>query len=617
MSTWTEVTTYIKTQLKPGVLGNTNVQKILNSIMAVINQINNGDYAPDPEALWNSATIYPADTVPVIWQDKWLVSNIADNEGNVPINTSGVVHPTWRVIGSSSGSGIQIWSAIVYPNTLEIVFNSGTLYYLDRAVVGTDPFVSSDFATELAAEQWKTLSGGSGSGLPSDVEAALLNADSPTASNFFITLSELLSYLPDQVIDEGTVTFLSSTSLQVESVVFLRGGVGYVITDETIAVTDNSETVNRVDILYAQVSETPLYTAGTEDGSQAIPTVPDDHVLIRTLFRNSNGTNTTTSPGNGGGTPNLQQVTNKGNSTSKTIQHAPATTDAQSATLGQVKAEAGATAVRDKLAGLTGEDRLDASAIKNLPGASGISHATSDGNFYASRNGAWEAFTPGIQHATSDGNFYASKDGAWASFSPFVVSGTPSDGDVVTWNSGTPIWAAPSGGGGITGSGTNSYIPKWNGSTVLNNSVLYQGGSTRMHVLGYQATTATGALSASFSVTANIGPYESTLIHAKNTVSNVDVGTGTYISFLTAELPAKSGSSYASYVNFEITRYESVSTNSRTAFRIRLTHGSGNYQEVFQLRSSGLLILPLLPTSDPLIAGGLWNDSGTPKISAG
>lgn len=387
MSTWTEVTTYIKTQLKPGVLGNTNVQKILNSIMAVINQINNGDYAPDPEALWNAATIYPADTVPVIWQDKWLVSNIADNEGNVPINTSGVVHPTWRVIGSSSGSGIQIWSAIVYPNTLEIVFNGGTLYYLDRAVVGTDPFVSSDFATELAAEQWKTLSGGSGSGLPSDVEAALLNADSPTASNFFLTISELLTYLPDQVIDEGTVTFLSSTSLRVQDVVFLRGGVGYVITDETIAVTDNSETVNRVDILYAQVSETPLYTAGTEDGSQAIPTVPDDHVLIRTLFRNSNGTNTTTSPGNGGGTPNLQQVTNKGNSTSKTIQHAPATTDAQSATLGQVKAYAIPT------------HREDNAVLFDRPHFTGIKAAARTGDITFDFTDAEEGMWTEMRHA--------------------------------------------------------------------------------------------------------------------------------------------------------------------------------------------------------------------------
>lgn len=166
MSTWNDVTAYIKTQLKPGVLGNTNVQKILNSVLAIVNQINAAEIDPENDYLWDAETSYPANTQPVIWQDQWLVSNIADNEGNVPISTAGVVHPTWRVVGSSAGSGIKEWEAIVYPNSLEIVFVDGGLYYLDRAVVGADPFVSVDFATELAAEQWEILVGGQG-GIPS------------------------------------------------------------------------------------------------------------------------------------------------------------------------------------------------------------------------------------------------------------------------------------------------------------------------------------------------------------------------------------------------------------------------------------------------------------------
>lgn len=367
MSTWTEVTDYIKTQLRPGVLGNTDVQKILNSVLAVVNQINAGDFTPTPDALWKATVTYAADTQPVLWQDSWLVSNVANNLGNVPISTAGVVHPTWRVIGSSAGSGIRIWEAIVYPNTLEIVFNVGNLYYLDRALVGTDPFVSVDFAVELGEEKWKVLTGSVGSSLPVDVEAALLAAEEPTGTNFYITLSYLLSQLPDQLIDEGTVTFLSSISLRVQNVAFLRGGVARVITDQTIVITDNSPTVNRVDIVYATIADTPLYTAGTEDGSQAIPTVPDAHVLIRTLFRNSSGDNTQTSPGGGGGTPNLQQVTNKGNVTSKTIQHAAAATDAQSATLAQVKSESSGASVKAKLEALSGAARLSATAIKDLP----------------------------------------------------------------------------------------------------------------------------------------------------------------------------------------------------------------------------------------------------------
>jgi hypothetical protein len=160
MSTWTDVATYIKTQLRPGVLGNTDVQKILNSVLAVINQINAGEMDPQNDSLWDAETNYPSDVVPVLWKDTWLVSNIADNLGNVPISTAGVVHPTWRIIASSVGSGIRIWEAIVYPNVLEIVFRGSHLYYLNRDVVGPSPFVSSNFATELAANQWVALSGG-------------------------------------------------------------------------------------------------------------------------------------------------------------------------------------------------------------------------------------------------------------------------------------------------------------------------------------------------------------------------------------------------------------------------------------------------------------------------
>jgi hypothetical protein len=160
MSTWADVTTYIKTQLKPGVLGNTNVQMILNSVLAIVNQLNSGSLDPENDSLWKAAISYPADTTPVLWRDNWLVSNIANNQGNVPISTAGVVHPTWRIIGSSAGSGIRPWSAIVYANVLEIVFSDGMLYYLDRDEVGTSPFVSVNFATELAAGKWKILTGG-------------------------------------------------------------------------------------------------------------------------------------------------------------------------------------------------------------------------------------------------------------------------------------------------------------------------------------------------------------------------------------------------------------------------------------------------------------------------
>jgi len=154
MSTWTEVVTYIKTQLRPGVLDNTNVQKILNSVLAVIHQINAGDFTPSSDFVWNPEVSYSATIQPVLWQDQWLVSNIGANLGNVPISTSGVLHPSWRIIGSSAGSGIRIWEPIVYPNSLEVVYESGQLYYLNRGQVGVDPFVSVNFALELSEGKW-------------------------------------------------------------------------------------------------------------------------------------------------------------------------------------------------------------------------------------------------------------------------------------------------------------------------------------------------------------------------------------------------------------------------------------------------------------------------------
>jgi hypothetical protein len=166
MSTWTEVVTYIKTQLKPGVLGNTNVQKILNSVLAVIQQINAGDFTPSSDFVWNPQVSYSATIQPVLWQDQWLVSNIGANQGNVPISTSGVLHPSWRIIGSSAGSGIRIWEPIVYPNSLEVVYESGQLYYLNRGEVGADPFVSVDFSVELSEGKWVAFLDVAGLSLP-------------------------------------------------------------------------------------------------------------------------------------------------------------------------------------------------------------------------------------------------------------------------------------------------------------------------------------------------------------------------------------------------------------------------------------------------------------------
>jgi hypothetical protein len=158
MNSWNDVIKYIEDQLKPGVRNGTSVQKILNSLKAIINQINTGSIDPENSSLWDPAVIYPKDTQPVFWRDQWLVSNIEGNQGTEPINEAGQLHGSWRIV-SVSGGVVQEYAAQVYVNPLEIVFKDGKLYYLDRVLlsVGTDPFSSIDFAAELAEGKWKVI----------------------------------------------------------------------------------------------------------------------------------------------------------------------------------------------------------------------------------------------------------------------------------------------------------------------------------------------------------------------------------------------------------------------------------------------------------------------------
>jgi hypothetical protein len=156
MSTWTDVKAYVKEQLKPGVTNNTSVQKILDSILAVINQAASGSTEPVNNSLWDPDVIYPKDTQPVLYKDEWFVSNIEGNQGIAPMDANGNVHGSWRLVSASSG-GVMQYEPRVYTYPLEIVFNTGKLYYLERGIVGPDPFSSVDFATELAEGKWKTL----------------------------------------------------------------------------------------------------------------------------------------------------------------------------------------------------------------------------------------------------------------------------------------------------------------------------------------------------------------------------------------------------------------------------------------------------------------------------
>ena len=58
-------------------------------------------------------------------------------------------------------------------------------------------------------------------------------------------------------------------------------------------------------------------------------------------------------------------------------------------------------------------------------------------------------------------------------------------------------------------------------------------------------------------------------------------------------------------------------TKSAVTGAITVTSTFGPATSITDLTASGAVILSGLPTSDPVVAGRLWNDAGTLKVSAG
>ena len=64
------------------------------------------------------------------------------------------------------------------------------------------------------------------------------------------------------------------------------------------------------------------------------------------------------------------------------------------------------------------------------------------------------------------------------------------------------------------------------------------------------------------------------------------------------------------------TGFQVVSINASTgAVTVLATYGAN--ASLTDLTASGTVILSGLPTADPVVAGQLWNDAGTLKVSAG
>lgn len=104
---------------------------------------------------------------PVIYDAAWYLSLAGANLNNQP----DISPLSWEPVNAFN-TVLSIWELnAVYLGELTIVIKDSKLYLLDRDTVGADPYVSTDFAAELAAGDWINL-------LPNNAPLANTYADS-------------------------------------------------------------------------------------------------------------------------------------------------------------------------------------------------------------------------------------------------------------------------------------------------------------------------------------------------------------------------------------------------------------------------------------------------------
>ena len=161
----------------------------------------------------------------------------------------------------------------------------------------------------------------------------------------------------------------------------------------------------------------------------------------------------------------------------------------------------------------------------------------------------------------------------------------------------------------------------WNNG-YFNNLSSAVGGSYKLYNLGTEGDTDTEFLSIGAGTFSGYGIYVNGT-GAGATNSQLEILTNSRKSGVIAK--SDSVEVYANLSSFAKFAVQNAATYTRQDFR---PHSTGNYQcgttsyrwsNVYSVDGdfSGTMTLSNLPTSDPAVAGQLWNDSGTVKISAG
>jgi len=215
---------------------------------------------------WDPDITYMEDDI-VVYMDEIYISQ---EDGN--LNQAPPLYPAaWTAAVAAVGSGLKYWTAGVYSDAdVYVVYENAGILNLYRLIDPARPFNSTNFATELAAVQWKAFGGGGGGLTENDLTAdrTISSADatvqddnlnivyfnSPTPFNFTVDLLTVRTQITVINIGAGLVTLIAGAG------VTLPGGTIPIATGENAT------------IIYRIAATPDVYTGSASGGDMVLAT---------------------------------------------------------------------------------------------------------------------------------------------------------------------------------------------------------------------------------------------------------------------------------------------------------------------------------------------------------
>jgi len=189
--------------------------------------------------------------------------------------------------------------------------------------------------------------------------------------------------------------------------------------------------------------------------------------------------------------------------------------------------------------------------------------------------------------------------------------------------------------GGInsTASGTNAFAMGDNiasGTDSFTAGALNEASGNQSTALGVYSVSAGASSFAATGGLASNGSYDIARTNQANGICSFAIGAGTtatsYASAALGELceaigqgslAAGLGNTPSNAYQMSVGQWAIGNGSVNTIFEVGIGTGTSTRANGLEVRTDGNVIVPNLPTSDPLIAGALWNNAGVLNISAG